>query len=72
MTCDVMPEDTAARLAGDDPADGSTRPERGFLMAAEGMRHVWDTPEEDKARHICKNPSRPPNQPRPLEAIARP
>ena len=72
MTRDVMPEDLAARLADDDPDGGAARSESGFLMAAEGMRHVWDAPEEDKARHICKNPSRPLNQPRPIEAIARP
>lgn len=42
-------EDIAALLADDDPADGVTLSERGFLMAAEGTRHVWDTPEEDEA-----------------------
>ena len=42
-------EDIAALLAEDSPAAGSTLSERGFLMAAEGTRHVWDTPEEDKA-----------------------
>ncbi len=42
-------EDVAALLADDDPADGSTLSERGFLMAAEGTRHVWETPEEDEA-----------------------
>ena len=42
-------EDIAAFLVDDDPADGSTLSERGFLMAAEGTRHVWDTPEEDEA-----------------------
>lgn len=42
-------EDIATLLVDDDPADGSTLSERGFLMAAEGTRHVWDTPEEDEA-----------------------
>ncbi len=42
-------EDIADYLVDDDPADGSTLSERAFLMAAEGTRHVWDTPEEDRA-----------------------
>ena len=48
MTYDLVQEDIAA-LPTDDPADGSILSERGFLMVAEGTRHVWDTPEEDKA-----------------------
>lgn len=48
-----LQEDIAALLADDDLADGDsdglTLSERGFLMAAEGTRHVWDTPEEDEA-----------------------
>ena len=41
-------EDIAALLVGED-ADGAALVEQGFLMAAEGTRHVWDTPEEDEA-----------------------
>ena len=42
-------EDIAALLVEEDSADGLSLSERGFLMAAEGTRHIWDTPEEDKA-----------------------
>lgn len=43
-------EDMAASLAPDDgDYDGFSLSERGFLLAAEGTRHIWDTPEEDKA-----------------------
>jgi len=42
-------EDIAELLSGDNSFDGTTLSERGFLMAAEGTRPVWDTPEEDKA-----------------------
>jgi len=49
MTPTGAQEDIATFLVDDDPVDGSTLSERGFLMAAEGTRHVWDTPEEDEA-----------------------
>ena len=49
MTLDLTQEDIAALLTNDDPADGFTLAETGFLMAAEGTRHIWDTPEEDEA-----------------------
>ena len=39
-------EDIAGLLADDASASPS---EEGFLLAAEGTRHIWDTPEEDKA-----------------------
>ena len=42
-------EDIASLLADDDAPGGLTLSERGFMMAAEGTRHVWDTPEEDEA-----------------------
>ena len=42
-------EDIAALLSGDDSSDGFTLSEKGFLMAAEGTRHIWETPEEDEA-----------------------
>ncbi len=55
MTQDTAQKDIAALLADDDPADGSTLSERGFLMAAGGTRHIWDTPEEDEAwTHLAK------------------
>lgn len=41
-------EDIAAFLAEDDAGD-ATLSEKGFLLAAEGTRHIWDTPEENKA-----------------------
>jgi hypothetical protein len=43
-----LPQEDIAALAADF-ADGSTLSEQGFLLAAEGTRHIWDTPEEDKA-----------------------
>jgi hypothetical protein len=42
-------EDIAALLADEDADDALSLSERGFLMAAEGTRHIWDTPEEDEA-----------------------
>jgi len=43
------PQEDIAALLADDDSDGLTLSEQGFLMAAEGTRHVWDTPEEDEA-----------------------
>ena len=40
-------EDIAGMLA--DNSEETPLSEQGFLLAAEGTRHVWDTPEEDKA-----------------------
>lgn len=43
-------EDVFALLSedeGDD--DGRSLIKRGFPMAAQDTRHVWDTPEEDEA-----------------------
>ena len=46
-------EDIAELLADDgsrsDDSGKMTLSEKGFLLAAEGTRHIWDTPEEDKA-----------------------
>ena len=43
-------EDIAALLVEDDEDDeGAALVAQAFLVAAEGTRHVWDTPEEDKA-----------------------
>ncbi|MGI4790520.1 MAG: hypothetical protein ACRYFS_16915 [Janthinobacterium lividum] len=45
-----LPQDDIALLLDDkSPADSPTLSERGFAMAAEGTRHIWDTPEEDAA-----------------------
>ena len=42
-------EDLVALLADDASKVGAALSEQGFLMVAEGTRHIWDTPEEDKA-----------------------
>ena len=44
-----LPSEDIAGLLTDDPDEELSLSERGFLMAAEGTRHIWDTPEEDKA-----------------------
>lgn len=44
-----QPQEDIAALLADDLADSRTLSEQGFSMAAEGTRHVWDTPEEDEA-----------------------
>ncbi len=43
-----LPQEDIAALAADFAGPASLS-EQGFLMAAEGTRHIWDTPEEDKA-----------------------
>ena len=43
-------EDIATLLVGDEQDDeGAALVAQAFQVAAEGTRHVWDTPEEDKA-----------------------
>ena len=44
-----VPVQDGASLFAEDPNEELSLSERGFLMAAEGTRHIWDTPEEDKA-----------------------
>ncbi len=44
-----LPQEDIAALVADDAAEETALSERGFLLAAEGTRHIWDTPEEDKA-----------------------
>ena len=45
----LLPQEDMAALLADDSAEEALLSERGFLLAAEGTRHIWDTPEEDKA-----------------------
>jgi hypothetical protein len=47
LTQEVV-EDIAALLPDEYPAEDTALSERGFLMATEGTRQVWDTPEEDQ------------------------
>ncbi len=42
-----LPQEDIAELLA-DAASASPSPE-GFLLAAEGTRHIWDTPEADRA-----------------------
>lgn len=44
-----LPQEDIAGLLADD-AEASLS-EKGFLLAAEGTRHIWDTPEEDTWAH---------------------
>ena len=44
-----LPAEDSASLLAEDPNGELSLSERGFLMAAEGTRHIWDTPDEDKA-----------------------
>jgi hypothetical protein len=49
MTLDLTSDSVEGRLEEEDAAEGPSLSERGFLMAAEDTRHIWDTPEEDEA-----------------------
>ncbi len=46
-----LPSEDIATLLRDETDGNTSRAlvEEGFLLAVEGTRHVWDTPEEDKA-----------------------
>ena len=44
-----LSQEDIAGLFADDAAEETTLSDRGFLLAAEGTRPIWDTPEEDKA-----------------------
>ena len=44
-----MPQEDIAGLLAESDFGEAKLSEKGFLAAAAGTRHIWDTPEEDKA-----------------------